>query len=235
MAQQARHDEYGDVVVADGCLGLVTMEMALKSWSAVDCRCSGGILVFFLLPARRNAHPVRFNQLIFYLLSRVPPKFAESIMLNVFQTKTGQKFPRTPLPVFEVIQELRKVSAHFRFPFLLKLHRTSWTKAFFQCYAGLHHSVLKAGLALSCYPSTRGATKHFGEKRPLIGVFLLIHASVTRCFRTLRACSLKSGAPTNRECAALFNAAELVLRDPGINSRVRKILPIFREMQQINL
>lgn len=77
IAQQARHDEYGDGSGHGDAVALITMEMALSSWSAVDCR--------------------------------VPPKFAESVMLNIFQARTGQKFPRTPLPIFEVIQELRKV------------------------------------------------------------------------------------------------------------------------------
>ena len=117
MAQQARHDEYGDVIDRDSSLALVTMEMALSSWSAVDCRCSGWILVFLLLPPHpRLCASTNSSSFFFFLLFRVPPKYAESIMLNVFQTKTGQKFPRTPLPVFEVIQELRKVSANFRFP-----------------------------------------------------------------------------------------------------------------------
>ncbi len=70
MAQQARHDEYGDVIDRDSSLALVTMEMALSSWSAVDCRCSGWILVFLLLPVvSQCAAPfVRFNQLVFFLL-----------------------------------------------------------------------------------------------------------------------------------------------------------------------
>jgi hypothetical protein len=37
-------------------------------------------------------------------------------MLNIFQARTGQKFPRTPLPIFEVIQELRKVDGQFVCP-----------------------------------------------------------------------------------------------------------------------
>jgi hypothetical protein len=34
-------------------------------------------------------------------------------MLNAFQSRTGQKFPRTPVPIFEVVQELRKVHRQF--------------------------------------------------------------------------------------------------------------------------
>ncbi len=43
----------------------------------------------------------------------MPQKFAESVMLNAFQSRTGQKFPRTPVPIFEVVQELRKVHRQF--------------------------------------------------------------------------------------------------------------------------
>ncbi len=45
IAQQARHDEYGDGSGHGDAVALITMEMALSSWSAVDCRCCMRICV----------------------------------------------------------------------------------------------------------------------------------------------------------------------------------------------
>ena len=44
MALQARHDDCGDGSGGEDSSILVTMEMAISSWSAVDCRC----ILFFL-------------------------------------------------------------------------------------------------------------------------------------------------------------------------------------------
>jgi hypothetical protein len=38
IAQQARQDEFGQINNFDDACALVTMEMALSAWSAVDCR-----------------------------------------------------------------------------------------------------------------------------------------------------------------------------------------------------
>jgi hypothetical protein len=39
IALQARHDDYGGGSGGDDSTVLVTMETAISSWSAVDCRC----------------------------------------------------------------------------------------------------------------------------------------------------------------------------------------------------
>jgi len=87
---RAGHNGGGDVVVARGGLQVV------RRFSAGSHRQT------IILPS--SYHHRRFIRSL-----RVPPKFAESVMLSAFQARTGQKFPRTPLPVFEVVQELRKV------------------------------------------------------------------------------------------------------------------------------
>jgi hypothetical protein len=61
----------------------------------------------FSVPA--HLLPLPTHSLLLIVSFRVPQKFAESVMLTAFQSRTGQKFPRTPLPVFEVVQELRRV------------------------------------------------------------------------------------------------------------------------------
>jgi hypothetical protein len=51
IAQQARHDEYGQGSGGEDSLVYVTMEMAISAWSAVDCRCGvvlNGICLFSL-------------------------------------------------------------------------------------------------------------------------------------------------------------------------------------------
>jgi hypothetical protein len=73
---------------------------------------------FALFPKRANSHEFVPHLNMWH---RVPKKLADSIMLKVFQSRTGQQFPRSPLPVFEVIQELRQVRHHYEFAALLRI------------------------------------------------------------------------------------------------------------------
>ena len=50
MALQARHDDCGDGSGGEDSSILVTMEMAISSWSAVDCRC----ILFFCAVVQKN-------------------------------------------------------------------------------------------------------------------------------------------------------------------------------------
>ena len=51
IALQARHDDCGDGSGGEDSSILVTMEMAISSWSAVDCRC---FMLFCALVEKKN-------------------------------------------------------------------------------------------------------------------------------------------------------------------------------------
>ena len=148
---------------------------------------------------------------------RVPSKFAESVMLSAFQSRTGQKFPRTPLPVFEVVQELRKVEACVfiacdnciqRANFLVQVYITRYSKR-----TDPVASVALVGATSTALPSFAVIAILFPNVQPFASRRCVVACCLDTSFRISRACLQKRGmgSPANREAHAGRNVLTMFL------------------------
>jgi hypothetical protein len=129
-------------------------------------------------------------------------------MLSAFQSRTGQKFPRTPLPVFEVVQELRKVEACVfiacdnciqRANFLVQVYITRYSKR-----TDPVASVALVGATSTALPSFAVIAILFPYVQPFASRRCVVACCLDTSFRTSRACLQKrgTGSRANREAHA---------------------------------